>query len=96
MKNALMKTTLGMLMLGSLGLMATSAQADWDRNSHGYHPGEHAYRQSQAYGRQIDARQAHQMDRIRAGRHDGSLTPTEFRNLMHEQRKIRALDSDTG
>lgn len=92
MKNSLIKTALGMLMLGSLGLAATGAQADWDRDGRGYRQGEHAYRQSQAYSRQIDVRQARQMERIRAGRHDGSLTRHEFRNLMHEQRGIRAME----
>ena len=92
MKSTLMKTTLGMLMLGSLGLAATGAQADWGRDGHGYRQDEHAYRQSLAYNRQIDARQARQMERIRAGRHDGSLTRHEFRYLMQEQRHIRAME----
>ena len=91
MKNSLMKTALGMLMLGSLGLAATGAQADWGRDGHAYRQDEHAYRQNLAFNRQIDARQARQMERIRAGRHDGSLTRHEFRNLMHEQHEIHAM-----
>jgi len=92
MKNSLMKTTLGMLMLGSLGLAATGAQADGDRNGHGYRQNEHAYWQSLAFNRQIDARQARQMERIRAGLRDGSLTRHEFRNLIHEQHEICVME----
>ena len=85
MKITLMKTTLGLLMLGSLGLAASSAQADWNRAGHGY-------RQSQAYSQQINMRQERQLDRIRAGMHDGSLSRHEFRDLMHEQHKIQAME----
>ena len=91
MKITLMKTTLALLTLSTL-LAATGAQADWNREGYTYRPGEHAYRQSQMYGEQINARQQRQMDRIRAGLHDGSLTRREFRDLMHEQRTIQAME----
>ena len=91
MKITLMKTGLAMLTLSAL-LAATSAQADWDRAGYGDRQGEHAYRQSQMYGEQINARQQRQMDRIRAGLRDGSLTRREFRDLMHEQRTIHAME----
>ncbi|HEY9145465.1 MAG TPA: hypothetical protein VIN36_02175 [Thiobacillus sp.] len=84
MKITLMKTTLALLTLSTF-LAATSAQADWNRDGHGY-------RQSQIYGQQINTRQERQMDRIRTGLHDGSLTRREFRDLMHEQRMIQAME----
>lgn len=90
MKTTLIKTHLGMLMLGGLSLMATAAQADWDRNGHP--PVRHAYLQSQAYSQQINARQARQMDRIEAGKHNGSLTRHEVRQLMRAQREIQAME----
>lgn len=86
MKSILMKTGLGML---ALGLTATSAQANWDHISHGH---RQVYLQSQAYSQQINARQDRQMERIRAGMRSGSLTRAEFRALMHEQHKIRAME----
>ena len=91
MKITLMKTTLAMLTLSTV-LAATGAQAGWNREDYTYRPGEYAYRQSQMYGQQINARQERQMDRIRAGLHDGSLTRREFRDLMHEQRTIQVME----
>ena len=97
MKSNLMKKTLGVLALASLGLMTTGAQADWDRGGPGYgyghtgHGGQ-AYQQSLMFGQQIDARQNRQMERIQAGMRSGSLTRHEFRDLMHEQREIRAME----
>ena len=85
MKTTPMKTIAGLLMLGSLGLMAPHAQADWNRDGH-------AARQSRLYSQQIDARQEHQRDRIRAGLHDGTLSRHEFRDLMREQHRIRAME----
>lgn len=90
MKTTPIKTRLGMLMLGSLSLMATTAHADWDRNGH--RQAEHAYQQSQAYSQQINARQARQMDRIEAGKHNGNLTRHEVRDLIHEQHGIQAME----
>lgn len=84
MKTTPMKKIVGLLMLGSLGLMATHAQADWDRDGH-------TPRQSRLFIHQIDARQAQQRDRIHAGLHDGSLSRHEFRDLMHEQHRIQAM-----
>ena len=91
MKITLLKTSLAMLTLSTL-VATTSAQADWNRTDYGHRQGEHAYRQSQVWGGQINARQQRQMDRIRAGLHNGSLTRREFRDLMHEQRTIQAME----
>jgi len=66
MKTTLITTRLGMLMLGGLSLVATAAQADWDR--YGHPQVRHACQQSQAYSQQINARQMRQMDRIEAGK----------------------------
>ena len=82
MKSTLMKKSLGTLALGALGLMATAAQAD----------PQHAYQQTQAYSQQVDARQDRQMERIKSGMHEGRLSRVEFRELMHEQRKIRIME----
>ncbi len=88
MKSTLMKTTLGLLALGSLSLTAPGALAGW---SHGDND-HHALRQSHQFSRQIDARQDRQMDRIRTGMQEGRLTRYEFRELMHEQHQIRAME----
>lgn len=90
MKTTLITTRLGMLMLGGLSLVATAAQADWDR--YGHPQVRHAYQQSQAYSQQINARQMRQMDRIEAGKHNGSLTRHEVRDLMREQHEIQAME----
>jgi len=90
MKSTLMKTTLGMMMLGTVVLAATSAQAGWNRDGYG-HTG-HTYQQSRVYGQQINARQDRQMERIRSGMHAGRLTRAEFRELMYEQHEIRAME----
>jgi hypothetical protein len=87
MKSTLMKKTLGILALGTLGLMATGAQADWDRGGYGQGHGSHAYQQSRMFSQQINERQDRQMERIQAGKHEGNLRRAEFRELMHEQRE---------
>jgi hypothetical protein len=87
MKSNLMKRSLGVLALSILGLMATAAQAGWDRGGYG-----HAYQQSQMFSQQINARQDRQMERIQAGKREGNLRRAEFRNLMHEQREIRSME----
>jgi len=86
MKNTLIKTTLGIL---ALGLTATGAQANWERGGHGH---KQAYLQTKAYSQQINARQDRQMDRIQAGMRSGQITRAEFRELMHEQHTIRAME----
>ncbi|MHB1092788.1 hypothetical protein [Thiobacillus sp.] len=91
MKNPLIRTGLGILMLASLSLTTVPAQADWGRDGQIHRHAAFAYKQSQAYNHQIDARQERQRDRIQAGRRDGSLTRHEFRDLMHEQREIQAM-----
>jgi len=90
MKGNLMNNTLGILALGSLGLMATGAQADWNRD--GYGQGGYASQQSNMFSQQVNARQEIQMERIQAGMRAGSLTRFEFNDLMHEQREIRAME----
>ena len=92
MKSKLMKKTLGVLTLSVLGLMASGAQAGWDRDGYGQGHRGHAYQQSQKFTQQINARQDRQMERIQAGRHEGNLRRAEFRELMHEQREIRAME----
>lgn len=101
MTSTSMKKTLAALALGCLGLIATGAQADWkhggdgyghgDPNSHGTH-GRHAYQQSRMFSRQIDVRQDRQRERIQAGMRAGILTRAEFRALMQEQHRIRAME----
>lgn len=90
MKSTL-KKTLGVLAISALGLVATGAQADWDRG-HGYQHDGHTFRQSQMFGERINARQDQQMERIQAGMHSGNLTRFEFRDLMREQQEIRAME----
>jgi len=86
MKSILTKSALGAL---AFGLIATSAQAGWDRDGYGH---KQAYQQSRAYSQQINARQDRQMDRIQAGMRSGQLTRFEFRELMREQHDIRAME----
>ncbi len=92
MKSNLIKKTFGVLALGILGLTATGAQAGWDRGGYGRDHGGRAYQQSQMFSQQIDARQDRQMERIRDGKREGNLRRAEFRELMHEQREIRAIE----
>jgi hypothetical protein len=73
MKSALMKKILALL---ALGLIATGAQASWDRHDQGYD--RHAYQQSRHFSQQIDARQDQQRERIMAGKRAGRLTRAEF------------------
>ena len=101
MKSNLMKKSLGVLALSILGLMATAAQAGWNGGQDGWdHGGQgHAYHQSQIFSEKINARQDRQIERIRAGKREGNLRRAEFRELMHEQREIRAMEryfSDDG
>ncbi len=90
MKNTLMKNTLAVLALGTLGLMASAAQADWNRDGHGY--GDRTIQQGRHFAQQVNARQQQQMDRIHAGLRTGSLTRHEFNALMHEQHGIRVME----
>jgi hypothetical protein len=86
MKNPLMKTTLGILVMG---LMATGAQAGWTRDGHGQ---QQANQQSKAYSQQVHARQDRQLERIQTGLRSGQITRGEFRELMHEQHTIRTME----
>jgi len=92
MKSNLMKKTLGVLTLGALALLATGAQAGWDRGGYGQDHRGHATQQSQRFSQQINARQDRQMERIQAGKREGDLRRAEFRELIHEQREIRAME----
>jgi uncharacterized membrane protein YebE (DUF533 family) len=93
MKSTLMKKALGTLALSALALAASGAQADWGRGDRGYSDnGGHAYQQSRMFGQQVNARQDRQMERIQAGMRSGALTQGEFRDLMREQHKIRAME----
>lgn len=87
MKTTLLKNSLGLL---ALGLIATGAQASWDRGGPG-HNGR-VYQQSKVYSQQVDARQDKQMMRIKSGLRDGHLTQAEYRKLMREQNDIRAME----
>lgn len=87
MKTNLMKTTLAALVL--TGLAAGYAQADGGRHERAYFA--HNDRNHQ-YSQQINARQDQQMKRIQTGKRSGSLTRMEFRELMHEQHNIRAME----
>jgi hypothetical protein len=89
MKSTPMKKTLAILALGSLGLVASGAQADWNHDDHGLDG--RAIQQSNMFINQINARQQQQMERIQSGRHTGSLTRSEFHNLIEEQREIRIM-----
>lgn len=87
MTRILMKTALSAL---ALGLLATSAHADFfDRGGRG-HP--QVAKHSHAYIQQVNARQAQQMRRIEAAQRAGLLNRYEFRTLMNEQQQIRAIE----
>lgn len=88
MKSTLIKQALGLL---ALGLVATGAQAHWDRHDQGHDWRVH--QQSRHFSQQIDARQERQMARIMAGMREGRLTRGEFRRLKEEQRDIRAMEA---
>jgi uncharacterized membrane protein YebE (DUF533 family) len=96
MKSNLMKKTFGVLALGALGLMTTGAQAGWNGEQAGWDRGHghngHAYQQSRMFSQQINARQDRQMERIQTGKREGNLRRAEFRELMYEQREIRAME----
>jgi len=94
MKTNLMKASLGALAIAvGLSLITTNAQADWGQHERAYFDhGHRGHQQSQHFQRQINARQDRQMDRIQAGMRSGKLTRMEFRELMHEQRDIRAME----
>ena len=87
MKSTLMNKTLGLL---ALGLIATGAQAGWDRDDRG--SSGRVYQQSHLFSQKIDARQDRQMTRITAGMHEGRLTRAEFHRLKQEQREIHAME----
>lgn len=90
MRITFFKQTLGVLVLGTLGLATSVAQADWDRGHGAYHGpanwGGHYL------GQQVNERQANQMTRIQTGMRQGLLTRTEYHALMHEQERIRDME----
>lgn len=103
-----MKSMLSVLTLAGVALVATAAQASGGRHGHDYGHGYdrgpaashhgHAeghwgvYKQSRALSAQVNARQQRQMARIQEGIRSGSLNRHEFRELMHEQRRIREME----
>lgn len=89
MKSTPKTVSLATLILACLGATAAHAHTGWAPHS----PGTLMHR-SDASAAQIEARQAQQGQRIRAGLRDGSLTPSEFRRLMAEQRDIAAMKRD--
>lgn len=101
MTSKLLKNTLVAIALGSIGFIATSAQADGNR--YVYESGHrvqdsrtmqarHANPHSRMLIQQINARQDQQMHRIKDGVRTGSLTRNEYRELMQEQQRIRAME----
>lgn len=88
MKITALKPTFGTLALAGLLLASNGALAYWD--TPGYE--HHAVERSRWFSEQIDARQDRQRERIRAGLHDGRLSRGEFRELMNEQHRIRAME----
>lgn len=86
MKSTLIKQALGFL---ALGLVASGAQASWDRHDEVYD--RHTAQQSRHFIQEVNARQDRQMARIEAGVEDGRLTRREYRQLMQEQREIQAM-----
>jgi hypothetical protein len=104
MKTTLVVLALASLGLVATSAQADGGRADYGHNqiqgrdgSHGAfnnhaHQGRLAYQQSQVFSQQINVRQNRQMERIQAGMRSGALTRGEFRELMHEQREIRAME----
>lgn len=92
MKRTLTKNTLAALALGSLVLLAGGAHADWNSGPFRGAYGVDDARQSRMFGQQIDFRRDRQMARIRAGVEQGRIGRAEFRELMHEQRRIDAME----
>jgi len=88
MKNIPMKSSLGLL---ALSLAATGAQANWEPDGYG-HQQAYLQQQSRAYGQEVNTRQDRQAARIEAAMRAGHLTRFEFRELMHEQHQIRAME----
>lgn len=93
MKILPLKKTLTVLVLGSLSLVTAGAQANWEHDGRdGNTYDRHAYQQSRMFSQQINLRQNRQLQRIQAGVHDGRLTRSEFRRLIHGQHDIRAME----
>lgn len=104
MKTQLLKHTLLALAVGGLAMLTTAAHADHDRfgeacavhasHTPGYeaHHARDDFHQSSQFIRQINARQDRQKARIVAGKRSGELTRHEFRQLMAEQRHLRAME----
>lgn len=105
MKTQLIKHTLVALALGGLGMLTTAAHAEHgpfgegrsvhaSNNSDAYSSrhDRREFHQSNQFIRQIDARQDRQRARLIAGKRSGELTRHEFRDLMAEQRDIRAME----
>jgi hypothetical protein len=90
MKSTTFKHTLSILTLGLMGLAAGGAQAGWDHDrDHRHGP---AFKQSQNFSQEVNARQEKQMQRIQAGFRSGALTQPEYRELMNQQANIREME----
>ncbi|MDP3584018.1 MAG: hypothetical protein Q8R61_02760 [Thiobacillus sp.] len=86
MTRTLMKTALSALVLG---LLATSVQAGYGRDGRGH---GQAFKQSQAFSQQVNARQTRQTQRVETARRAGLLSRHDFRALTTEQHRIRAME----
>ena len=105
MKQSVIHTTLGLIALATMSLAASHAQANHDTPQrfdtpygHNWEEREHDRprysQQDDNFIAEIHARQAKQQDRIRQGKHEGSLTQREFRTLMSEQQRIGSMKRD--
>lgn len=93
MNSTTFKKSLSILALGVLGLAASGVHADWGRGeAYGYGHRDEPRFAAPDFAAQVNARQARQMERIRAGFESGRLTRQEFRMLMREQRDIRNME----
>ncbi|MEQ1592008.1 MAG: hypothetical protein ABL892_06410 [Thiobacillaceae bacterium] len=104
MKNTILKSTLGLIALTTLGFAAPGAQADGWQNGDNRNPGYnqpddrrqlnpmHDLREGFRFSRMVNDRQDQQMDRILAGVQADRLNKNEFIQLMQEQKTIRAME----
>ena len=90
MKSTTFKHTLSILTLGLMRLAAGGAQAGWDHDRDHHHGP--AFKQSQNFSQEVNARQEKQMQRIQAGFRNGALTRPEYRELMGQQANIREME----
>lgn len=105
MKKSVVNTTLGLIALATMSFAASHAQANHETPQRFDAPygrnwqerGDYRPRQGQHNNRrlvEINARQAQQLERIRRGMHNGTLTRREFRTLMAEQQYFDTVKRD--